>query len=71
MDWVARALEVDESRGFMKAVVDASTDLILGAACWGLEGGEIIALLQIAMMGDCRRPTCERRSSPIPPWPSR
>ena len=31
MSYVARALEVDETRGFMKAVVDAETDQILGA----------------------------------------
>jgi pyruvate/2-oxoglutarate dehydrogenase complex dihydrolipoamide dehydrogenase (E3) component len=48
---VARALEVDETRGFMKAVVDADSGRILGAAVLGLEGGEIAALLQVAMMG--------------------
>jgi pyruvate/2-oxoglutarate dehydrogenase complex dihydrolipoamide dehydrogenase (E3) component len=51
MNYVARALEVDESRGFMKAIVDPSTNQILGAAVLGLEGGEIMAQLQIAMMG--------------------
>jgi pyruvate/2-oxoglutarate dehydrogenase complex dihydrolipoamide dehydrogenase (E3) component len=51
MNYVARALEVDESRGFMKAIVDANTSQILGAAVLGFEGGEIMAQLQIAMMG--------------------
>src|SRR5205823_1207286 len=51
MNYVARALEVDESRGVMKVVVDADTQQILGAAILGLEGGEIMAMLQIAMMG--------------------
>jgi pyruvate/2-oxoglutarate dehydrogenase complex dihydrolipoamide dehydrogenase (E3) component len=51
MNYVARALELDESRGFMKAVVDAKTDQILGAAVLGIEGGEIMSQLQIAMMG--------------------
>jgi pyruvate/2-oxoglutarate dehydrogenase complex dihydrolipoamide dehydrogenase (E3) component len=51
MNYVARALEVDESRGFMKAIVDASSNQILGAAVLGFEGGEIMAQLQIAMMG--------------------
>src|SRR5207249_2422947 len=51
MNYVARALEVDESRGFMKAVVDAESGQILGAAVLGIEGGEIMAMLQIAMMG--------------------
>jgi len=51
MSWVARALEVDEPRGLMKAVVDADTGLILGCAVLGLEGGELMAMLEIAMMG--------------------
>jgi pyruvate/2-oxoglutarate dehydrogenase complex dihydrolipoamide dehydrogenase (E3) component len=51
MSYVARALEVDETRGFLKVVVDAQTDQILGAAILGIEGGEIMSMLQIAMMG--------------------
>lgn len=51
MSGVARALEVDETRGFMKVVVDADTDQILGAAVLGIEGGEIMAMLQLSMMG--------------------
>lgn len=51
MNYVARALEVDEPRGFMKAVVDAENGHILGCAVLGIEGGEIMAMLQIAMMG--------------------
>ena len=51
MSYVARALEMDETRGFMKAVVDTDTDQILGCAVLGIEGGEIMAMMQIAMMG--------------------
>lgn len=51
MTHVARALEVDETRGFMKAVVDAESNQIIGAAILGLEGGEVMAALEIAMMG--------------------
>jgi pyruvate/2-oxoglutarate dehydrogenase complex dihydrolipoamide dehydrogenase (E3) component len=51
MSHVARALEVDEPRGMMKAIVDSETDRILGAAVLGIEGGEIAAMLQIAMLG--------------------
>lgn len=51
MTSVARALEVDETRGFMKAVVDADTNQILGAAVLGIEGGETMAAMEIAMMG--------------------
>jgi len=51
MSYVARALEIDESRGMMKAVVDAGNGEILGCAILGIEGGEIMAMIQIAMMG--------------------
>lgn len=51
MTWVARALESDDSRGFMKAIVDVDTDRILGAAVLGMEGGEVLAMLQLAMQG--------------------
>ena len=51
MTRVARALEVDESRGFMKAIVDAENNRILGAAILGIEGGEIMSAIEIAMMG--------------------
>jgi pyruvate/2-oxoglutarate dehydrogenase complex dihydrolipoamide dehydrogenase (E3) component len=51
MNYVARALEVGESRGFMKVVVDAHTGRILGCAILGIEGGEIMAMLEIAIMG--------------------
>lgn len=51
MTSVARALETDETRGFMKIVVDAQTEQILGAAVLGIEGGEIMSMIEIAMMG--------------------
>lgn len=51
MSLVARALEVDESRGFMKAVVDGDSGQILGAAILGIEGGETMSVLEVAMMG--------------------
>jgi pyruvate/2-oxoglutarate dehydrogenase complex dihydrolipoamide dehydrogenase (E3) component len=52
MSHVARALEVDEPRGMMKAVVDADSHQILGCAVLGIEGGEVAAMIQIAMMGE-------------------
>jgi len=51
MTSVARALEVDETRGFMKAMVDTESNQILGAAVLGIEGGEVMSALEIAMMG--------------------
>jgi pyruvate/2-oxoglutarate dehydrogenase complex dihydrolipoamide dehydrogenase (E3) component len=52
MAYVARALETDESRGMMKAVVDGDTGLILGFSCLGIEGGEIMSIVEIAMIGN-------------------
>lgn len=52
MSRVARAMEMDETRGMMKAVVDATTERILGVAILGVEGGEIMSVLQVAMMGN-------------------
>ncbi|MFQ5549605.1 MAG: mercuric reductase [Gemmatimonadales bacterium] len=54
MAHVARALEMDESRGLMKVVVDMDTEQILGASILGIEGGEIASMLQIAMMGNVK-----------------
>jgi pyruvate/2-oxoglutarate dehydrogenase complex dihydrolipoamide dehydrogenase (E3) component len=54
MSHVARALEVDESRGFMKALIEYDSGAILGAAVLGIEGGELMTMLQLAMMGGLR-----------------
>jgi pyruvate/2-oxoglutarate dehydrogenase complex dihydrolipoamide dehydrogenase (E3) component len=51
MSRVARATESGDQRGMIKAVVDTHTHQILGAAALGLEGGEIMAMFEIAMMG--------------------
>ncbi|HEX2451064.1 MAG TPA: mercuric reductase [Gemmatimonadales bacterium] len=56
MNSVARALEMDEARGFIKAVVDAGSRRILGAAVLGIEGGELMSVFQVAMMGNV---TCD------------
>lgn len=51
MAYVARALETDETRGLMKAVVDGDSGEILGFTCLGLEGGEVMSVVQTAMLG--------------------
>jgi pyruvate/2-oxoglutarate dehydrogenase complex dihydrolipoamide dehydrogenase (E3) component len=48
---VARAIETQRTAGLMKAVVDRKTNLILGAAVLGPEGGEVAAAIQMAMLG--------------------
>jgi pyruvate/2-oxoglutarate dehydrogenase complex dihydrolipoamide dehydrogenase (E3) component len=51
MNNVIRALETGETRGFMKAVVDADSGQILGCSILGSEGGEIMTMIQVAMLG--------------------
>ncbi len=51
MDNVARAIEAGETRGFMKALVEPDSGRILGCSILGLEGGEVAAVVQTAMMG--------------------
>ncbi|PST82174.1 FAD-containing oxidoreductase [Pedobacter yulinensis] len=48
---VARAIETGETQGFMKAIVDRKSKKILGASIIGEAGGEIMSILQMAMMG--------------------
>ncbi len=50
MSYVARAIERDETAGFMKIVVDAESDRILGAAILGIEGGELVQTLSAVML---------------------
>lgn len=52
MSRVARAREVDETRGLMKVLVHSETDQIIGAAVLGIEGGELMSMIEIAMMGN-------------------
>lgn len=64
-----RARELGETRGMLKVVVGADTDQILGAAILDVEGGEVMAVLQVAMLG--RLPyTAIRRAARPPPRPA-
>ena len=47
-----QAIETGETRGFMKAIVDADSGQILGCAVLGSEGGEIMTNIQVAMLGN-------------------
>ena len=49
---VVRAIETGETRGFMKAVIDQDTGQIVGCAVLGSEGGEIMTIMQVAMLGN-------------------
>lgn len=54
MTWVARAIETAETRGLMKIIVDPDSELILGAAVLGIEGGEVATIIQIAMQANLK-----------------
>ena len=47
---VLRTTATDETQGFMKALVGASDDLILGFTMIGAEAGEVMAAVQMAML---------------------
>jgi len=47
---VQRARTLSETRGFMKALVDTQSDRILGFSVFGTEAGEIMGIIQIAMI---------------------
>jgi len=51
MENVARGIETGETKGLMKAIVNAKTKEILGAAVLASEGGEVMSVLQMAMEG--------------------
>jgi len=47
---VGKAIEESRTEGFMKAVVNKKDNKILGVAILGYQGGEIMAMVEIAMM---------------------
>jgi pyruvate/2-oxoglutarate dehydrogenase complex dihydrolipoamide dehydrogenase (E3) component len=47
---VLRTRTLSETRGFMKALIDTESDRILGFTVFGVEAGEIIATVQVAMI---------------------
>ena len=59
MENIARAYEVSETRGMMKILIDPQSEKILGCSILGIEGGEIMAMIQIAMIGNIRYPALQ------------
>ncbi len=51
MERVLRARTLSETRGFLKALVEANGDRILGFTALAVDGGEIMASVQTAMIG--------------------
>ena len=50
METNLRARTLSEIRGFVKALVEADSDRILGFTAFGVGAGEILAAVQIAMI---------------------
>ena len=69
MAWVARAIEIGETAGLMKLVVDADTDHILGAAILGSEGGELVQILHAVMLAGAPTQSLRGRFTFTPRWP--
>jgi pyruvate/2-oxoglutarate dehydrogenase complex dihydrolipoamide dehydrogenase (E3) component len=51
MTHVLRARSLMETRGFLKCLVERDSDTILGFAAFGVGAGEIMACVQVAMLG--------------------
>jgi pyruvate/2-oxoglutarate dehydrogenase complex dihydrolipoamide dehydrogenase (E3) component len=47
---VLRTRTLSETRGFMKALIDMKSDRILGFTAFGVEAGEVMASVQVAML---------------------
>src|SRR5205085_4524773 len=60
MTRVGRARERGETQGFMKVLVDAETERILGASLLGIEADEVVHTLLDAMAADVSYRVIER-----------
>jgi pyruvate/2-oxoglutarate dehydrogenase complex dihydrolipoamide dehydrogenase (E3) component len=60
MTRVGRARERGETQGFMKVLVDAESEQILGASLLCIDGDEIVHLLLAAMAGKLSYKVIER-----------
>jgi pyruvate/2-oxoglutarate dehydrogenase complex dihydrolipoamide dehydrogenase (E3) component len=50
MEVVFRAQTISETRGFLKALIEKGGDRILGFTAIGAEAGEVMAVVQVAML---------------------
>ena len=50
MSVALRAKTLSETRGFLKVLVDAKSDHILGFTAFGWDAGEIMAVVQVAII---------------------
>ncbi|RYU81553.1 mercuric reductase [Hymenobacter persicinus] len=64
---IGRARETGRTTGFWKVLVD-DKDQVLGAAIFGAEGGEIMTMFQLAMLGKIPYPTLQNMIIAHPTW---
>src|SRR5204863_4487732 len=55
---VLRTRTLSENRGFMKALIEAKSDRILGFSIFGVEAGEVMASVQVAMIAGLHDFSC-------------
>jgi pyruvate/2-oxoglutarate dehydrogenase complex dihydrolipoamide dehydrogenase (E3) component len=48
---VLRTRTLSEQRGFMKALIEADGDRVIGFTAFGVDAGELMAVVQVAMIG--------------------
>jgi pyruvate/2-oxoglutarate dehydrogenase complex dihydrolipoamide dehydrogenase (E3) component len=68
MSDVLRTRTIDEAQGFMKALIGAHDDRILGFTMIGPEAGEVMATVQTAILAGCRIRVFAMRSSRTRQW---
>ena len=52
MEHILRTYRLSETRGFMKAMIEANGDRILGFTAFGVEAGEVLTAVLTAMVGN-------------------
>ncbi len=56
-----RARTLSETRGFLKALVEAESDRMLGFTCFGVHAGNIMGAVQVAMIAGLPSTGCATR----------
>jgi pyruvate/2-oxoglutarate dehydrogenase complex dihydrolipoamide dehydrogenase (E3) component len=65
---VLRTRTIDETRGFMKALIETDGDRILGFTMIGPEAGEVMAVVQMAMLAGLPYTALRDAILTPPPW---
>ncbi|KAF2000561.1 mercuric reductase [Amniculicola lignicola CBS 123094] len=66
--WIARGLETDETRGMWKIVVDKETEEIVSFSAISTEAGEVMSVVQMAMLGGVKGSVLREAIWAHPSW---